>query len=70
MAKTKRKSKAKKKLKPGAYFIRAIKMTRNQKKFIQRAANKYAKGNFSAWLRTAGLNYKPKAVKAAKTLRK
>ena len=36
-----------------------LKVTPKQMKTIQENATKYAGGNYSAWLRYAGMNYKP-----------
>lgn len=36
-----------------------LKVTAKEMKAIQENATKYAGGNYSAWLRYAGMNYKP-----------
>lgn len=39
----------------------ALKMTRSEHLALKKRAKWFAKGNFSAWIRHAGLRYKPKS---------
>lgn len=42
-----------------------IKVTDRDKKLLVRAAEKYARGNLSEWLRFAGMTFRPKKTQVA-----
>jgi hypothetical protein len=57
----KQKTKPKKKKKVATLVLSNFKLTALEENAIKKKALKYARGNYSAWLRHAGLNYRPKS---------